>query len=63
MNKQLNVLIFGSEGYGIKHQTSKNCDFLFRIDINNKVESLNISNSAAVVFHYLNNKKNNIIKS
>ena len=61
--KGKNVLIFGSEGYGIKHQTSKNCDFLFRIDINNKVESLNISNSAAVVFHYLNNKKNNIIKS
>jgi 23S rRNA (guanosine2251-2'-O)-methyltransferase len=55
--KGKNVLIFGSEGYGIKHQTSKNCDFLFRIDINNKVESLNISNSAAVVFHYLNNKK------
>ena len=55
--KGKNVLIFGSEGYGIKHQTSKNCDFLFRININEKVESLNISNSAAVVFHYLNNKK------
>ena len=26
-----------------------------KIDINKNVESLNISNSAAVVFHYLNN--------
>ena len=55
-----NILLFGSEGYGLKHQTSKNADFLLKIDINKKVESLNISNSAAVVFHYINKirKKN-----
>tara|TARA_E500000331_G_C17113800_1_gene650819 strand:+ start:153 stop:908 length:756 start_codon:yes stop_codon:yes gene_type:complete len=58
--KGKNVLMFGSEGYGLKYQTSKNCDFLLRININKKVESLNISNSAAVVFHYLDNKKNSI---
>jgi 23S rRNA (guanosine2251-2'-O)-methyltransferase len=53
-----NVLIFGSEGYGLNYQTKKNSDFLFRININKKVESLNISNSASVVFHYLDiNKK------
>jgi 23S rRNA (guanosine2251-2'-O)-methyltransferase len=52
------VLIFGSEGYGLNYQTKKNSDFLFRININKKVESLNISNSASVVFHYLDiNKK------
>ena len=49
------VLLFGSEGYGLKHQTLKNSDFLLKIDINKNVESLNISNSAAVTFHYLNN--------
>tara|TARA_B100000029_G_C17449555_1_gene914500 strand:+ start:170 stop:922 length:753 start_codon:yes stop_codon:yes gene_type:complete len=49
-----NVLLFGSEGYGLKFQTSKNSDFLFKININKKVESLNISNSAALVFHYIN---------
>ncbi len=49
------VLLFGSEGYGLKHQTLKNSDFLLKIDINKNVESLNISNSAAVAFHYLNN--------
>tara|TARA_Y100000590_G_scaffold470159_1_gene662419 strand:- start:22587 stop:23339 length:753 start_codon:yes stop_codon:yes gene_type:complete len=55
-----NVILFGSEGYGLKYQTIKNSDFLLRIDINKKVESLNISNSAAVVLHYINKigKKN-----
>ena len=50
-----NVLLFGSEGYGLKYQTLKNSDFLLKIQINKKIESLNISNSAAVVFHYINN--------
>ena len=48
-----NVLLFGSEGHGLNYQTKKNSDFLFRININKNVESLNISNSASVVFHYL----------
>jgi len=52
-----NVLLFGSEGYGLKYQTTKNSDFLLKININEKIESLNISNSAAVVFHYINNLK------
>ncbi len=49
-----NVLLFGSEGSGLKYQTLKNADFLLKININNKVESLNISNSATAVFHYIN---------
>ena len=53
-----NVLLFGSEGYGLKYQTLNNSDFLLKIHINKKIESLNISNSAAVVFHYINLKKN-----
>lgn len=48
-----NILLFGSEGYGLKFQTKKNADFLLRIDINKKVNSLNISNSAAIAFYYL----------
>jgi len=54
-----NVVLFGSEGFGLKHQTVKNSDFLLKIDINEKVESLNISNSAAVVFHFINELKKN----
>ena len=55
-----NVLLFGSEGYGLKYQTTKNSDFLLQININKKIESLNISNSAAIVFHYINYVKNKI---
>ena len=52
-----NVLLFGSEGYGLKHQTKKNSDFLLRININKNVESLNISNSASIIFHYIHQIK------
>ena len=48
-----NVLLFGSEGYGLKYQTVKNSDFLLKIKINSKIESLKISNSASIVFHYI----------
>ena len=48
-----NVLLFGSEGAGMHQHTSKYTDFLVKIDIDNKIESLNISNSAAIVFHHL----------
>ena len=48
-----NILLFGSEGSGMHHHTSKYADFLVKIDIDKKIESLNISNSAAIVFHHL----------
>ena len=54
-----NILLFGSEGFGIHKHTSKYADFLVKIDINKKIESLNISNSAAVVFHHLSYLKKN----
>ena len=53
-----NVLLFGSEGFGLNFQTKKNADYLLKININKKVESLNIANSASVVFHYLDGFKN-----
>ena len=52
-----NILLFGSEGFGIKKHTEKYTDFLVKIDINKKIESLNISNSAAIVFHHINQVK------
>jgi len=48
-----NILVFGSEGFGMHQHTSKYTDFLVKINISEKVESLNISNSAAIVFHHL----------
>ena len=47
------ILLFGSEGFGMREHTSKYTDFLVKISINKNVESLNISNSAAIVFHHL----------
>ena len=55
-----NVLLFGSEGFGMREHTSKYTDFLVRIDISSKIESLNISNSAAIVFHHLNYLKKRV---
>ncbi len=47
------ILLFGSEGFGLKEHTGKYVDFFTKIDINQEIESLNISNSAAIVFHHL----------
>jgi 23S rRNA (guanosine2251-2'-O)-methyltransferase len=52
-----NILLFGSEGFGIKKHTTKYTDFNVKININNNVESLNISNSAAIVFFFFNQQK------
>ena len=53
-----NVLLFGSEGSGLKYHTKKNSDFLLKIDINKSVESLNISNTTSIIFHHLYQTKN-----
>ena len=52
-----NVLLFGSEGFGMREHTGKYTDFLVKININKNVESLNISNSAAIAFHYIDNAR------
>ena len=51
--KGKNVLLFGSEGYGIKAKTLENSDFKFKVTMNDSVESLNISNTVSVVCHHI----------
>ena len=48
-----NILLFGSEGFGIKDKTIRNSDFQFRVNMNNNIESLNISNTVSVVCHHI----------
>ena len=48
-----NILLFGSEGFGMRQHTGKYADFFVKINISEDIESLNISNSAAIVFHHL----------
>ena len=59
--KGKNVLLFGSEGFGIKAKTLENSDYKFRVNINDNIESLNISNTVSIVCHHifqlLSNKK------
>jgi 23S rRNA (guanosine2251-2'-O)-methyltransferase len=55
-----NILLFGSEGSGMHQHTSKYADFLVKIDISEKIESLNISNSATIVFHHLSYIKKSV---
>ncbi len=51
--KGKNVLLFGSEGYGIKTKTLEKSDFKFKVNMNKNIESLNISNTVSVVCHHI----------
>ncbi len=53
-----NILLFGSEGYGISKHTLKYTDYLVKVEINKKIESLNIANTASIIFHHVNKLKN-----
>ena len=48
-----NILLFGSEGFGIKAKTLENSDFRFKVNMNNNIESLNISNTVSIVCHHI----------
>lgn len=51
------VILFGSEGQGLKEKTLEKCDELFNIKMENDVESLNISSSVAITLNYLSLQK------
>ena len=51
--KGKNILLFGSEGFGIKAKTLESSDFRFKVNMNNNIESLNISNTVSVVCHHI----------
>ena len=56
--KGKNVLLFGSEGFGIKAKTMENSDFKFKVKMNENIDSLNISNTVSVVCHHIFQSKN-----
>ena len=53
-----NILLFGSEGFGVKAKSLENSDFRFRVNINRNIESLNISNTVSIVCHFIKNQIN-----
>lgn len=52
------IIVFGSEGKGIRHQVLKACDFKGTIDMQGKINSLNVSASvSAILFERLRQLK------
>jgi 23S rRNA (guanosine2251-2'-O)-methyltransferase len=52
------VLVLGNEEKGIRRLTAEKCDFLVKIPMKGKIQSLNVSVAAGVLLFEINRKRN-----
>ncbi len=52
LNKPM-AIILGNEGKGVRKTLKEKSDFRIKIDMDSKVESLNVSSASAILLHYL----------
>ena len=54
------ILVLGSEGKGMRRLVRENCDFITKIPMTEHMESLNLSNAAAIALYEIH--RNNLSK-